>query len=53
MNKIFDLKKAQKGAQQILGFNVKKGETLAIIGSIDVDPNYYKILMNVAKDMGV
>jgi leucyl aminopeptidase (aminopeptidase T) len=50
---IENLTEAKKGARRILELNVKKGETLSIIGSIDVDPLYYEIFMAVTKDMGI
>ena len=43
----------QEGAKRIIEANLKVGETLAILGSIDVDPNYYEVLMGVAKLMGI
>jgi leucyl aminopeptidase (aminopeptidase T) len=44
---------ALEGAFRILEPNVKAGESLAIIGSTDVDQLYYEILMAAADKLGI
>jgi leucyl aminopeptidase (aminopeptidase T) len=44
---------AQEGARRIYEPNLKKGQTLAILGSSDVDPLYYQVLMAVAEQMDI
>jgi leucyl aminopeptidase (aminopeptidase T) len=48
---IFQLIEAQEGARRILEPNLKAGESLAIIGSTDVDPKYYEVLIAVATSL--
>lgn len=44
---------AYKGARRILEPNIKAGESLALVGSTDVDPAYYEAYLAVAYEMGV